>query len=152
MRKLTHAACVVAALTAGACASTGEVQTPAGAGLEGTAWRLEAFQSSDDKVGTIRPDDPGKYEIRFMTEGRLAMKLDCNRGVGHWSATASDASHGALTLSHMGMTRAACLGPSLDTRIARDTEQVRGYVVKGDELSLSLAADGGVYTWRRIAE
>lgn len=46
------------------------------------------------------------------------------------------------------MTRAMCPSGSLDTRIARDAEHMRGYVLDGDRLNLSLEADGGVYAWR----
>jgi hypothetical protein len=40
----------------------------------------------------------------------------------------------------------------MDTRIAGDLERVRTYTLGGDRLNLVLEANGGVYTWRRMAQ
>jgi heat shock protein HslJ len=125
----------------------GPSRTP---GLAGTTWQLVQFQSSDDTIGTVRPDDPSKYEMTLGADGRVGMTLDCNRAGGRWSATPSaGATHGAFAFTPLVVTRAACRTGSLDTKIARDAGFVRGYVLEGDRLHLSLMADGGIYTWRR---
>lgn len=120
-----------------------------GTALVGTSWQLVSFQSSDDAIGTLVPQTPDQYSMALMADGKLAMKLDCNRASGSWSASPIDASSGSFTLSPLAMTRAACPPGSLDTRIARDASYVRSYVRQGDELNLSLMADGGIYRWRR---
>jgi heat shock protein HslJ len=143
----TGALTAIALLIAG-CATT-TTGPPPTSGLEGTRWRLEQIQSSDDAAGPLKPADPSLYQVEFRPDGALAMKLDCNRAAGLWSARPSAPDRGTLTLSAAAMTRAMCPPGSLDTRIARDTEHVRSYVIDGDRLSVSLEADGGVYTWRR---
>jgi heat shock protein HslJ len=52
--------------------------------LGGASWRLVKFQSSDDT--TLRPDDKNKYTIAFGADGRVAVRIDCNRGAGDWKS------------------------------------------------------------------
>jgi len=118
-------------------------------GLSGTRWQLVQFQSSDDAIGTLKPDDPTLFTMELSAEGRVAMRLDCNRGTGRWSATATSSTGGSLTLGPLGVTRAACPSP-LGNRVAADVPRVRSYTLKGDTLNLALVADAGVYTWRRV--
>ena len=143
---------LAAAIALAGCAGArdgGTGAAPTTANLSGTTWRLVQFRSSDDAIGTVRPDDPAKYEMTLSADGRVAMKLDCNRAGGRWSSSASEPTRGSFTFGPLAMTRAACPPGSLDTRIARDADFVRGYVLEGDQLHLSLMADGGIYTWRR---
>lgn len=140
---------IAAVLAACACTTT-PAAAPADPGLAGSQWRLEQFQSSDDATGVLKPAAGAVYEIDFGKDGALAMRLDCNRAAGRWSAQATAVGRGTLSLSPAAMTRAMCPPGSMDTRIARDAEHVRSYVVEGDRLSLALEADGGVYTWRRV--
>ena len=136
-----------AAMLAG-CSTTGSGGGSGGdpSPLVGT-WRLVELQSSDDAIGTTRPDDPSKYEMTLSADGSVAMQLNCNRAFGQWqSAGPSEISFGQL-----GMTRAMCLGDSLDTRIARQMEFVRTYVLQGNRLSLNMFADGGNLVWDRTA-
>jgi heat shock protein HslJ len=118
-------------------------------GLAGTRWRLIRFQSSDDAIGSVVPPDPDRYTLEFLAEGRYAMRLDCNRANGRWTATRAGADGGRLTLGPGAMTRAACPPGSLDTKIAADLGRVRSYTLRGDVLGLALEADAGVYEWRR---
>src|SRR6476660_9006357 len=46
-------------------------------GLAGTSWQLVRIQYMDDKV--LTPDDPAKYTLAFGTDGRVSMRIDCNR-------------------------------------------------------------------------
>jgi heat shock protein HslJ len=147
---------LLASLAFAACTTAPAASPPkarpaaADSSLAGSRWRLEQFQSSDDATGVLKPAAGAVYEIEFGTDGALSMKLDCNRAAGRWSAQPSGPGRGTLSLSAGAMTRAMCPPGSLDTRIAGDAEHVRSYIV-GDRLSLSLMADGGVYTWRRMA-
>ena len=50
------------------------------------------------------------------------------------------------------MTRAACLSGSLDTRIARELDYVRTYLIKDGRLILIMMAEGGSQVWSRVAE
>jgi heat shock protein HslJ len=119
------------------------------AGLTGTRWQLVQFQSSDDAIGTMKPDDPTLFTMELSADGRVAMRLDCNRGTGRWSAAATSPTGGSFSLGPLGVTRAACPSP-LGNRVAADVPRVRSYTLKGDTLDLALVADAGVYTWRRV--
>jgi heat shock protein HslJ len=144
----------LAVLMASACTTTPSASPPApgAATLAGTRWRLEQLQTSKgDPAGIVRPGLDAVYEMDFTLGGALAMKLDCNRASGSWSARPTAPGRGTLTMSAGAMTRAMCPPGSLDTRIARDTEYVRSYVMDGNRLTLALEANGGYYTWRRIS-
>ena len=54
--------------------------------LAGTVWRLAEFQSMDDAVGTIRPDNPSDYTMQLNDDSTATMRLNCNRANGSWSA------------------------------------------------------------------
>jgi heat shock protein HslJ len=124
--------------------------TPAAAGaatLAGSNWHLVEFRSSDDAIGVVRPDDPAKYTMSLAADGRVAMRLDCNRANGPWSSKATSADSGSFSFGNLAMTRALCPPPSLDQQIARDTAFVRSYLLRSGNLYLNLMADGGTYVW-----
>ena len=113
-----------------------------------TNWRLVEFQSMDDTVGTIAPDDPSAFTMRLQEDGTVTMKLDCNNATGTWSAETSGGDHqGSFSFGPLAITRALCLPPNLDERIASDATFIRSYVFEDGRLHLSLMADGGIYTW-----
>ncbi len=130
---------VVLAVTLAVAATARAASQPGPSGLSGTSWRLVQFQGGDDKV--LTPDDRAKYTLEFGNDGRLAVRLDCNRGSGMWTS----AQPGQLQFSPMALTRAMCPPGSLHDRMARDWTFVRTYVLKGGHLHLSLTADGGIY-------
>lgn len=114
-------------------------------GLTGTTWRLHAIQSMDDVQGTTRPQSDRIYTMQLTPDGRAAFQLDCNRGMTSYT---HDASSGAISFGNVALTRAMCPPGSLDTRIARDMGHVRSYSIRGDTLSMSMMADGGIYVWK----
>jgi len=147
-----HRALVGLVLAAG-CGGAGPVPesgAPGAASLAGTSWRLVEFQSSDDAIGIQRPADPDLYTLELGEGGALAMRLDCNRGSGSWSATPDGPEAGALSLGTVAVTRAFCPPPSLGDQIARHAEYVRSYILRDGRLYLSLMADGGIYVWEPI--
>lgn len=116
--------------------------------LAGTSWQLLAIQSMDDLQGTTKVKQPGQFTLEFGRDGRAALRLDCNRGTGDYKvAPAGDGSSGSLTFGPVATTRAMCLPPHLDQRVARDLAYVRSYLLKDGKLYLSLMADGGIYEW-----
>ena len=137
---------VVACAVLGACAGTGNR-------LAGTDWQLVEFQSMDDSIGTIRPDDPAQFTMRLNDDGTVNMRLDCNRGTGTWSSEpGASGDSGRFTFGPLAATRALCPPPNLDERIARDAEYVRSYLLKDGRLYLSLMADAGIYAWEPAPE
>ena len=131
----------------GAVTTPPSATSPAAVTLPGSNWRLVEFRSSDDAIGVVRPDDPSKYTMSLGTDGRVAMRLDCNRANGPWSSKASSQDSGSFTFGNLAMTRALCPPPSLDQQIARDAGFVRSYLLRGGNLYLNLMADGGTYVW-----
>lgn len=116
--------------------------------LPGTSWQLVSIQSMDTAQGTTRITQPGQFTLAFGRDGRAALRLDCNRGMGDYRVQpAADGSSGSLTFGPIAGTRARCAPPLLDERVARDLAHVRSYLVKDGKLFLSLMADGGIYEW-----
>lgn len=105
-------------------------------GLANTSWRLAAIHNRDGT--TVQPDDPAKYTLEFKGDGTLVAQLNCNRGSGTWKSP----SPGQLQLGPMAVTTAACLPPSLDTRMAMDLAAVHSYVIEGGHLHLILSNGG----------
>ena len=113
--------------------------TPKAIELVGTPWQLVKFQGRDDQ--TVTPDDKSKYTLVFGNDGRVAVRLDCNRGSAAWKSHPPNHLHfGPLLL-----TRATCPPGSLHDRIANDWSAVQSYVIKDGHLFLSLTAGGGSY-------
>jgi heat shock protein HslJ len=140
-----HLAAVVAVVAATACSSLPTARP--GSPFAGTAWQLHAIQSMDDAQGTTRVSDPNRFTLRFETEGRASLRLDCNRGTGTWKAKPAGGDSGALTFGPIAATRALCPPPHLDERIVRDLAYVRSYLLNDGKLFMSLMADGGIYEW-----
>jgi para-nitrobenzyl esterase len=119
--------------------STGTDSGNAGTGLGGTSWQLVKFEGGDGTV--LTPDARTKYTISFQPDGRLSARIDCNRGKGTWTSSAS--SH--LELGPLALTRAMCPPGSLHDQLVKQWPYVRSYVIQNGHLFLSLMADGGIY-------
>lgn len=116
--------------------------------LAGTSWKLLAIQSMDDAQGTTKVPDPSHFTLEFGVDGRAALHLECNRGIGNYNiAPAGDGSSGSLTFGPVATTRAICPPSHLNQRVARDLPHVRSYLLKDGKLYLLLMADGGIYEW-----
>jgi heat shock protein HslJ len=130
-------------------AFTGSAQASAPANsppLAGTSWQLVKFQGSDGT--TLTPDDRTKYTIEFGAEGRLTVRVDCNRGRGTWKSSGS----GQLQFGPLALTRAKCPPESLHDHIVKQWSYVRSYVTKDGHLFLSLMADGGIYEFEPVTK
>lgn len=141
-------------LALGACSGTPISPTaataPAAPSLEGTSWRLASFQTNDDGSKPLRPGAPDGFTLSFGKDGRLAVKLDCNRGNGPWQAVATDATGGTLSLGPVATTRAMCPPDAVGTRLAQDLPALRTWRLQDNRLHTGLPADAGVYVWERI--
>ena len=107
--------------------------------LAGTTWQLVKLQGPDDTTSV--PDDKSKYTIRFGTDGRVSVRVDCNRGGSSWKS----ASAGDLHFGSWSMTRAKCPAGSLHDRIVMEGAAVRSYSIKDGHLFLTGMAAGGYY-------
>lgn len=140
--------CILSAsLALGACASP--TATPA---LEGTNWRLASFQPNTDGSAQLTPREPDQFTLSLGKDGRLAAKLDCNRGNGPWQAVAVDANSGTLSLGPVATTRMMCPPDAIGTRLTADLNALRTYRLQDGRLHTSLPADAGVYVWERVTQ
>jgi len=116
--------------------------------LTDTAWRLVEFQSMDDATGTLRPEDPSVYTLRFFGDGSASLLLACNRAHGPWSAEpGGDGSSGGFRLGPLAATRAFCGEGDLGERFVRDAGFLRSFLLRDGRLFLALMADGGIWAW-----
>jgi heat shock protein HslJ len=116
--------------------------------LARTNWRLVEFQSMDDAIGTVRPEDPSLYTMSLSNDGTVSMRLNCNRASGAWSAEPSgNGASGRFEFGPLAVTHALCPPPGLDERIAVQAKFIRSYLLNNGRLYLSLMADGGIYVW-----
>lgn len=139
-------AAIVAPLMSVAC-MTPQASAPAeGKPLLGTEWVLIEFQSSDDAIGVIRPNEGEVYTMKLNPDGSAAMGLFCNRGFGSWTSPDARAKTGSLMIKAAGSTMAAC-PPAAITRLPADFEHVRTFVIRDGRLHLNLMMDSGNYVW-----
>ena len=107
--------------------------------LGDTSWQLVKFHGGDDTI--LIPDESSKYTITFAVDGRLNVRIDCNRGGGSWKSSGPN----QLRFGLLALTRAACPPGSLHDHIVEHWEFVRSYTITKGHLFLSLMADGGTY-------
>jgi len=107
--------------------------------LNGTSWQLVKFQGPDER--TFAPDDKSKYTITFRSDGRVLVRVDCNRGSSSWRATEK----GELQFGSWSRTSAKCGSGSLHDQIVREGAAVNRFAIKDGHLFLSGMAAGGYY-------
>jgi heat shock protein HslJ len=115
----------------------------AGAELTGTRWNWLSLLGSDGV--TAATEQPEAYQVEFLSNGRLGLHADCNRGGGTWVATPSQ----ALTLEVAVLTRAMCPPGSLSARFVELLPRVSGYRFEDGSLLLTLKRDGGTMRFGR---
>lgn len=129
---------------------TGSPQVPPqnlAGGLGGTSWHLVKFHGGDDR--TLTPDYQGKYTIAFESDGRVSVRIDCNRGHGTWKSSGPN----QLKFGPLALTRKMCRPAALNERVTKDWMRIRSYVLKDNHLFLSVtAADGGIYEFEPAAQ
>lgn len=72
------------------------------------------FQGGDDTV--LTPDDKAKYSVVFSTDGRVNVRIDCNRGFGTWKSSRRN----QVEFGPLALTRAMCPPGSLHDQIVKD--------------------------------
>lgn len=123
---------------ASALAFTG-AQNSGGNPLSGTSWQLVKFQGPDER--TFTPDDKSKYTIKFGANGRVTVRVDCNRGNSTWKVTEK----GELKFGSWSRTSAKCGPGSLHDQIVNEGGDVRNFAIKDGHLFLSGMEAGGYY-------
>lgn len=105
-------------------------------------WRLVRFVSMDGTVVTI--DKPWLYTFTLDREGSFRARVDVNRVQGTFTVQSP-----RITFSPKTSTSAAPPPGSFHDAFLRHLKAVRSYTIRDGELSLALAMDGGILTFRR---
>lgn len=142
--RLTFAGLVCLGAISGQSASAQVPSRNAVAGLAGTSWQLVEFEGGDGR--RLIPDDRSKYTIAFGTDGRVSVRIDCNRGSGTWRSAGTS----QLTFGPLALTKMLCPRGSLHDQIVRQWPYVRTYTMRNGHLFLSLMADGGIYEFEPL--
>jgi heat shock protein HslJ len=103
-------------------------------------WQWEATATPAE---TISVSDPDRYTIRFLEDGNLQARFDCNRGGGSYTILA-----GKLSLGPMMSTRMACAPDSLDAVFMRDLQRVKAFYIENGTLNLAFPEDGGTMRFK----
>ena len=104
--------------------------------LVGTVWRWQRTRMNDESV--TQPPDPSSFTLEFQADGRVTMRVDCNRGTGTYTVDET-----RLVIGGVALTRAYCGPDSLDQKFLKQLEQVTSYLRDGQELVLELKYDSG---------
>ncbi|MER2598034.1 MAG: META domain-containing protein [Caldilineales bacterium] len=101
----------------------------------GSTWQwLGSFYSEQDGLAV---DDPSKYTLTLLPDGKVDLKIDCNLGGGNYTLQGA-----ALTLEVATMTRVACPEGTLSDTFIGDLSRAATFALDGSELVITLA-DGG---------
>src|SRR5262245_31855261 len=76
--------------------------SPSAGTLPPGVWQWQQTTQADGTVVTSQ--NPSRYTISFLPDGRFAIQVDCNRGTGSYEQQGA-----ALTLKPGAITLAACL-------------------------------------------
>jgi heat shock protein HslJ len=88
---------------------------------------------------------PANYTIYFGSDGRVALKADCNRGTGRYSVSPDR----RLTFGSIALTRMMCPEGSLSDRFVKEVGRAKSYFMKDGELFLELPVDSGTLRFQR---
>jgi len=125
------------------------VEEQVGKELQGAPWAWRGYDSTvstDARFGMV-PKQPGRYQVEFLAGGKLAIRADCNRAGGTWSA--DGARH--LTVDAAVLTRAMCPPDSLSDQFVKLLNEAEGYSFKDGGLVIALKADSGSMSFVRRA-
>lgn len=113
--------------------------------LVGTLWVWQETLMSDG--ARITPQAPERYTIEFLSEWRVQLRVDCNRGRGSYE-TGDD---GRITLGPIATTKMLCPRDSQDTEFLNGLANVGSYkIASADELWLMIKFDSGTMRFRGV--
>jgi heat shock protein HslJ len=148
---------LVLSLCVGACAAPGappklpgDVNAPPpGLGpisdglITDVVWSWQRTTQADGRI--VVADAPDRYTLQFQPGGRVAVRADCNRGMGAYRLDG-----GALTLPPFALTKMMCPPGSLDREFLQGLAAVAGHRYEGGDLVLALASGSGTMRFRAL--
>jgi para-nitrobenzyl esterase len=119
---------------------------PAGdlpASIVGVEWEWVALATPAEKL-TI--EEPARYTLTLLPEGRVAARLDCNRGTGRYTL---DEPAKRIDIGPLATTRAQCPETSHAARFAQLLEDASiGSLTQDGTFVLELPSKGGTLRFR----
>lgn len=110
--------------------------------LEGTRWQ---WRSGIVGREVITVEQPVRYTLEFQADHRLAIRADCNSGMGAWRAELD-----TMTIGPLALTRAACAAGSLSRTFTGALETVRVWFVRDGALFLELPEARGTLRFELV--
>jgi heat shock protein HslJ len=98
--------------------------------LIGDTWRLVSIVETGTTPVTV--DDPSKYTLEFLENGRLNVKSDCNTCGGPYSLSGS-----SIEIGPVACTRVFCGDTSRDAAFTSALDKARSASLDDDELTLT---------------
>lgn len=121
------AALALAGLMFTGCSKSGKQKVPAhDARLENVVWRLTELNGNE-------VNRPGKYEVTFGADNRVAGIGECNRFFGSYQRTNNS---GGITIGPVGSTMILCPDDNYENEFFRMFEDIRLYQFSEDRLFL----------------
>jgi heat shock protein HslJ len=105
-------------------------------GIIGVVWKLVQIQERNDLAITI--DDPEKYTLELLPDGKVRIRADCNRGFGSYTMRGRK-----ISFNKTAYTMAACPPGSLFDEFTRNLHEANSYVVKDGNLYIAYGIDAG---------
>jgi heat shock protein HslJ len=97
----------------GSATAPSPITTPA-AIVGGGTWSLQSINWSDTTMVTT---EPGQFTLALGDDGRVTMKVDCNRGTGTYTLAGT-----TLTVGPLATTKAYCASAPLDDQFLQIIE------------------------------
>ena len=115
------------------------------ASLVGVVWEWQTFTGGAGPVVSAR--SPARYTLTFEGDDSVLVQADCNRGRGTVVVDPP-----TISFSPIGLTRMACPEGSQAREFLAYLAEAGSFVIADGQLALALAMDGGIVTFKPMAE
>lgn len=103
-------------------------------------WQETIYYNQDKGV----PGDPENYTLRFLPDGSIRIKADCNNAGGTFTVRGNRLE---IVITHS--TLAWCLSQSLYDKFLKDLTEVKAFDIDGSYLYLDLGDNSAVIKFKR---
>jgi heat shock protein HslJ len=113
--------------------------------LTDVLWEWHETKRSD---GTgVTPDDPSKYTLEFLEDGKVEVRFDCNRGFGTYTVSAA-----SLTITLMAGTTAECPPVTWGREYIKELRAAQSFALRDGDLSVTLSSGKGTMKFIRAGK